>query len=262
MQFFIDEILEYGELKEKLLSDPKLCEKGRAEAERIIAAGGFVEIEPGLTQVAAAAFLADHTLALHRKMGIPHEITVATLKDVNNWIENYRSVHGELGLENIGWLINHGLGNLFRLGRLQFVHAKAHPVVPGGEYVIEVHIPQGEPLDIAACHASFEMAKGFFARLYPDKPAEYFVCGSWLLSPDLPCIADENSNICRFMRLWTQLPHNGDKGRQALERVFGFNFDPADIASAPENTSLQRRLKAHVLAGGMVESSFGCIKID
>ena len=261
MQFFIDEILEYDELKEKLLSDPELCARGKAEAERIIAANGYVEIEPGLTQVAAAAFLADHTLALHRSLGIPHGITVATLKDVNNWIRNYQLVHGELGLKNIGWLINHGLGNLFRLGRLQFVHAKAHPVVPSGEYVIEVHIPQGEPLDIDACLASFELAKPFFAKLYPDKPADYFVCGSWLLSPDLPAIADESSNICRFMRLWTQLPHNGDKGHQAMQRVFGFDFDPANIESAPEKTSLQRKLKAHVLAGGMVESSFGSIKI-
>lgn len=261
MQFFINEILEYDELKNILLSDPELCAKGKAEAERIIEAKTYVQVEPGLVQVAAAAYLADHTLALHESLGIPHEITVATLKDVNNWIHNYKLVNGTLGLKNLGWLTNHALGNLFRLGRLQFVHAKAHPVVPFGEYVIEVHIPQGEPLDIDACLASFEKAKAFFAKLYPEKPASHFVCGSWLLSPDIPNIADESSNICRFMRLWTQLPHDGDKGRQAMERVFGFDFDPANIASAPEKTSLQRKLKAHILSGGMVESSFGCIEI-
>ncbi|MBR6772795.1 MAG: DUF5596 domain-containing protein [Clostridia bacterium] len=261
MQFFIDEILGYGELKEKLLSDPELCARGKAEAEKIIAAGRYLPVEDGLTQVAAVAFLADHTLALHRAMGVPHDITVATLKDVNVWIENYRFVNGELGLSNIEWLTNHALGYLFRLGRLQFALGKAHPVVPSGEYVIEVHIPQGEPLNIDACFESFAKAKEFFAKYYPDKRAEYFVCGSWLLSPDIPSIADESSNICRFMRLWTQLPHEGDKSYQAIQRVFGFGFDPENIASAPENTTLQRRLKAHLLAGGSVESSFGCIKI-
>ena len=261
MQFFIDEILEYGELKEKLLANPEICARGKAEAEKIIAAGRYLPVEDGLTQVAAAAHLADHTLALHRAMGVPHDITVATLKDANVWIENYRSVKGELGLDNLDWLTNHGLGYLFRLGRLQFALGKANPVVPSGEYVIEVHIPQGEPLNIDACFESFAAAKEFFALHYPDKKADYFVCGSWLLSPDIPNIADENSNICRFMRLWTQLPHNGDKSYQAIQRVFGFGFDPENIASAPENTTLQRRLKAHLLAGGSVESSFGCIKI-
>lgn len=261
MEFFINEILEYDELKEALRSHPEMAAKGSELAREMIRTNSPVSAEPGLLPLFILANLADHTLELHQNLGISHDITVATLKDVNLWIENHRAVTGELGLTNLGWLAGHYLGGLFRLGRLQFVHAKAHPVVPSGEYVIEVHIPQGEPLDIDECMKSFEMAKPFFARLYPDKPAEYFVCGSWLLSPDIPNVTDENSNICRFMRLWTQLPHDGDKGAQTIERVFGFTFDPADIASAPENTSLQRRVKAHILAGGMVESSFGCIKI-
>ena len=54
MQFFIDEILEYGELKEKLLANPEICARGKAEAEKIIAAGRYLPVEDGLTQVAAA----------------------------------------------------------------------------------------------------------------------------------------------------------------------------------------------------------------
>ena len=262
MRFFLDEILEYDELKESLLADPEACDKGKALAEKIIADQRYADCgEDSLVRLAAVAYLSDHALELHKSRGIPREITVATMKDVNVWVENYRSQYGVLGYKNLDWLCNHGLGNLFRLGRLQFVHAKALPVAPFGEYVLEVHIPQGEPLDIDACMKSFDMARAFFAKLYPDKPASHFVCGSWLLSPDIPNIAPENSNICRFMRLWTQLPHEGDKGHQAMERVFGFGFDAADIASAPEKTSLQRSLKAHILAGGTVESSFGCIEI-
>ncbi|MBR4941790.1 MAG: DUF5596 domain-containing protein, partial [Clostridia bacterium] len=255
MKFFIEEILQNEELKTLLLTDEEMSARGKEMAEKIIEAQDNIPMEGGILPLFTLAHLSDYTLALHEKLGIPHEVTVATLRDVNNWVHNYQLTHnGELGFNRMGWLSNHALGRLFRLGRLQFVHAKPHPVVPSDKYVIEVHIPQGEPLDIDACLESFKMAKEFFARLYPDKPADHFVCGSWLLSPDLPAVCDEDSNICRFMCLWTQLPHNGDKGRQALERVFGFNFDPADIASAPENTSLQRRLKAHVLAGGMVES--------
>lgn len=261
MNFFLDEILSSEELKALLLADPETSEKARLTAEKVIATKSSEGIEPGMFSLFVFAHLASYTLELHRRHGIPHEITVATLRDVNNWTENYRLVHGKPGLFHLGWLTNHALGNLFRLGRLQFIHAEAPSVVPSGKHVIEVHIPQGEPLDINACLESLDMAREFMAKLYPDQPADYFVCGSWLLSPQLPLVSDESSNVCRFMRLWTQLPNEGDKGRQALERVFGFDFDPANIASAPEDTSLRRRLKALTLAGGAVESSFGCIKV-
>ncbi len=262
MKFFIDEILENEELKAILLDErnAELDARGREIAQQIISSGEGVHVEPGLLQVFAVAHMADHALKVNTRRGIPRDITVATLKDVNNWVKNHMVETGTLGISRLGWLTGHNLGHLLKVGRLQFVYEKASPDFIEKCHVLATHIPQGEPLDFDACLDSFKQAAELFSRLFPEDPPKYFVCSSWLLSPDLPKVVDEGSNICRFMRLWTQTPCEGDGGAQAKERVFGFGFD-GNIENAPENTSLQRKLKALILSGDNVRSSRGYIKI-
>jgi len=59
-------------------------------------------------------------IELHRDRGIPAEITRATAGDVELWMRDYRARHGRWGLAYAGWLTNHFLGRVYRLGRLQF----------------------------------------------------------------------------------------------------------------------------------------------
>ena len=56
-----------------------------------------------------------------RKRGIPLDITLATLKDFELWLREYKSLHGRWGLDQFGWLINHFKGRVHALGRLQFM---------------------------------------------------------------------------------------------------------------------------------------------
>ncbi|MGN1450837.1 MAG: acyltransferase domain-containing protein [Eubacteriales bacterium] len=261
MDFFIDEILENEEIKALLKSDAKSAEKGREIAGEIVKKHSCVPVEPGMMQLFVLAHLADYALETNGGRGIPREITVATLKDVNIWIGNYMTQYGRPGTAQLGWLCHHYLGDLFRLGRLQFQLGRAGEGVPSGEYVLETHIPQGEPLGNEACLESFRMAGEFFEKYYPGQKAEYCVCCSWLLCPNLVNVAGENSNIVKFMRLWTQLPHGGDDSAQAVQRVFGFGFDREDLANAPEKTSLQRNLKKYLLGGGKLEISAGYRKL-
>ena len=75
---------------------------------------------------------------------------------------------------------------IFRLGRLQFEPDE-------DRHVLHVHIPEGEPLDDAACGESFAIAEEFFGPEYT-----IFDCESWLLSPKLQKLLKPDSNILKI----------------------------------------------------------------
>jgi len=62
----------------------------------------------------------------HYRRGIPEEVTLDTLADLELWIREYRRLHGRWGLREYGWLYRHFLGRLYKLGRLQFEMARFH----------------------------------------------------------------------------------------------------------------------------------------
>jgi len=260
MEFFINEIIEDSEIKKLLLSNREMREKAKAVVEDI-KTGNIPVLEKGIFPLFVLGFLADYALSINNDRGIPKNITIDTLKDVNIWIANYKNQYNVLGLGEFNWLRNHYMGTLFRLGRLQFKLAKSLPGVPSGEYAIETHIPQGEPLNIEDCLLSFEKAKKFFKKFYPDKKPQYFMCDSWLLNPNLEKVLTRDSNIVKFMKLWTQFPFKSDGSNQAIKRVFGFEFDKTNLMDAPENTKLQKSLKEFLLGGGSMDITAGWRKI-
>lgn len=256
MHFFINEILEDEAVRAVLRSDPAMAQEGQQVA-RSIAEGEVITPPAGLLPLFVLAHLADYALEKNTARSIPRDITVATLKDVNIWLDNYDAQYGGIGLAEFPWLIHHYTGDLFRLGRLQYRLEKPLAGMPDAEVAIETHIPQGEPLDTASCLDSFAQAKEFFARYFPEAVPTYFMCDSWLLCPNLPQVAAEDSNIVRFMRLWTPVPFPDDNSAQAIKRVFGFGFTRDQLPHAPENNGLQKRLKRYLLEGGNMPISAG-----
>ena len=162
MDFFINEILENNEIKKFLLQNKDLEIYAKKIADEIILNKNKPEIEAGILPIFVLGFLSEYALYKNQQRGISKDITVATLKDVNIWLDNYKTQHKKPGLGEFHWLINHYTGDLFRLGRLQFRIEKSLSGVPCGEYSIETHIPQGEPLNIDACLDSFNLAKNYF----------------------------------------------------------------------------------------------------
>lgn len=59
--------------------------------------------------------------AEHARRGITDEVTRATLGDLAPWLEDYRKNVGHYGLRQLPWLNNHYSGQLYSLGRLQFL---------------------------------------------------------------------------------------------------------------------------------------------
>ena len=69
-----------------------------------------------------------HMQQVHRQHGVPDDVVRATVADLNLCIEteDYAEDHGIPGISPriLRWLLNHWRGDLYRLGRLQFVPAR------------------------------------------------------------------------------------------------------------------------------------------
>jgi len=115
----------------------------------------------------------DKTEKIYKEKNIGRDILIDTLSDIVVWAENQYLVHGTVGLSDAGWLEGHLEGKLFRLGRLQFKMEQAicsdeKYDLNEGDPVLEIHIPQGEPMNMEDVHASYRRAKEFFTIYFPE----------------------------------------------------------------------------------------------
>ena len=172
----------------------------------------------------------------YREAGISEQIFWDTFQDIRFWCENTEREYGTLGLAVYEWFYRHIDMVLFRFGRLQFEKMEHSEI----SEVINIHIPQGEPLVWEACEKSIKMAKKFWGD---DKP---YVCHSWLLYPGLDGILSETSNIREFRKHFKVL-QTDYKEREAEWRVFGKVLK--NVVEYPEDTSLQKRVKEYLLSG-------------
>src|SRR5262249_36717892 len=62
----------------------------------------------------------------HRQRGVPEDVTLDTLSDLELWTRYYKSHTGRTGLHRPDWLQNHFTGRLYKLGRLQFESHISH----------------------------------------------------------------------------------------------------------------------------------------
>jgi len=129
-------------------------------------------------------------------------------------------------------------------------------ILDPGDPVFNLHIPAGRPMDCDECGESFRQANRFFPAHFPAFQAKAYVCGSWLLDPQLEMALKPESNLVRFLKEVYLFPLPGATGRQIFERVFG--QAEVDPATAPRDTSLRRAVLAHVERGGVWRSG-GCV---
>lgn len=193
----------------------------------------------------------------YRIRGIEDNIYFDTFTDIRIWSEACCRDYGEYGIEEYNWLQEHVRLRLFRLGRLQF-----QPMAFPGENlkagnrlaekhqpVLNIHIPEGEPLTPHEVSRSFLLARKFFRGI----PSVY-ICCSWLLYPGLDQILKPESNILAFQRLF-HIYEVDEESREAEKRIF--NRLETNPDAYGEETSLQRAAKALLRNGGRLGSGCG-----
>ena len=197
------------------------------------------------------------------KKGIAEKYLLDTLGDIVIWAKTHYGIHKSLGLSETSWLIRHVTMKLIKLGRLQFCMAPAEHGTPdgeisGGENVLEIHICEGEKLDVDECRKSIDAAKVFFAKYFPEFEYKYFTCHSWLLDSTLSTLLGENSNILKFQKLFEVVSE--DASNRIIRYIFRWDMTEEKLADAVCTSSFAEKVKNHVLSGNTFHESLGIIK--
>lgn len=215
--------------------------------------------------VSIAAYLAtvDDVRAFHRSRGISDEVSWASLADLGKQLDVHRRTHGEFGLETHWWITTSWTGMLYQLGRLQFLLHQPDDEVPGvepGEWIIGVHIPESGPLTPAAIDESFDLAREFFAKHFPERPVRTANLSSWLIDPYLLDHLPPESNMVRFGRRFT--PYGEPRDSQESAVYFTFRTRELDnLDKLPRDTALQRLILDRIAAGGTWQNALGYLKL-
>jgi hypothetical protein len=122
-----------------------------------------------------------------------------------------------------------------------------------GDPVVEIHVPDKEPLTIPALRDAMERAVPFFERYYPDHRFAAIVCDSWLFSGQLEAMLGDDSNILRWQREGYLLC--GDGGQEAFLQ-FTFGSHSIDLDTAPRDTRLRRAVIDYLRGGGALSCGF------
>ena len=188
----------------------------------------------------------------YREKGISRAIYADTMKCFTRFIGECGKKNGRMFFDRGWWTYRQVSMSLFRIGTLEFELEES-----GKEKVIAVHIPSDADLSEQAVDSSFEQAGAFFKAFYPDYRYEKYTCDSWLLSPRLEPLLSRSSNILSFQRRF-QILGETPEDREYIQWLFQVPED-TETGRLPENTSLQRRVKALLLEGGAVGCAFGIL---
>lgn len=200
----------------------------------------------------------------YEEKGIDEEILCDTLQDLVTWTNTWTAIQGELYLGELAWLARHLGMRLFKLGRLQFCMGEMEEDIPEkgfhkGEPVLEIHIPQGEALTPAACKASVDTAREFFARYFPAFHYRCMTCHSWLLDDTLQGMLSPKSNILQFQALFE--PVHKEASDAILRYVFTWDTTRDTLAQRPAGSGFAGRVKAHVLSDGRFFEVLGILRL-
>lgn len=184
--------------------------------------------------------------------GISEQMFAETMKCFTRFVKEHKVSYGVYGYDRDYWTGRQLSLQEFRIGELEF------ELLPNdGERKIDIHIPSGAVLSRENCVESVGLAREFFAkydRRYLDVP---YVCCSWLLSPALKEILPEDSKIIQFQEMF-QIG-KVDKEEQSF-REWVYKRKEAPLEKLQEDTSLQRKIKAHLLNGGWIGAAEGILQ--
>ena len=178
---------------------------------------------------------------------IPEEIWMETMKCFPRFISEHRRSYGWDGFDRYGWTTRQIGAKLFRIGELEYELAEDEE----GRKEIGLHIPSDAKLEAERMNASLKEADAFIRERFPEWAGAPKTCESWLLSPTLKDLLPEGSRILTFQDAF-ELKETYPEDDAALEWVFYVaegQREGLDISRLPEDTSLQRKMKAMLMEG-------------
>lgn len=222
----------------------------------------YVNETDGKRNLLSFLYMCENLEEKYKQKGISEEVLLDTLSDIPIWLNTWSDIKGEMFLGETKWLSRHLSMKLFKLGRLQFCMGKSEYDIPEkniekNNNIIEIHIPQGEPLSIEKCKLSIQKAKDFFAKFFPDYKYKGFTCHSWLLDKSLSKYLGQDSNILKFQNMFT--PVHNENSDAVLKYVFGWNANRRNINRFFVNSRFASAIKDAALNGAEFYETYGIL---
>lgn len=194
---------------------------------------------------------------------IPDNIFIDTISDITLRQQLYLKNTGKIGLDkdSVVWFRHIFNIHIFKLNTLQFqlfhmlyldeeivgepymtFSEEQKKQLPAGTPVINIHIQHGANINPAEVEKSFDMAKNFFTKFFPQHQYEAFICYSWLLYPGNKKLLSEMSNINRFADHFYIIGQAQDN-EDAIKRIYGRRFKKK--MDYPQDTVLQKNAIKH-----------------
>ena len=187
---------------------------------------------------------------------IPEEIWLDTMKCFTRFVKEHHRSLGYYGFDRDFWTTRQIGAKLFRIGQLEYELWEED-----GNRAIGLHIPSDTRMDGRLLDESVEQARQFLRSYFPDWAEVPMECESWLLSPALIPLLPEHSHIRSFQRAF-DIQSTDPAPMDVLEWVFKLTEAQqkrTSLKDLPEDTSLQRSLKAFLLEGGRTGTARGVV---
>ena len=185
-----------------------------------------------------------------RRRNVDSAILTDTLRCFKRFLAETLVMTGCDKFDRGWWTWRQLSGRLFRIGALEY------EMLPETRE-ISLHIPSDAVFTPENVDASLEAARKFFADFFPVYQNAAYVCHSWLISPKLKELLPETSNILAFQRRFS-ITHVDTENLDFIGWLFCVPED-TPVQMLPEKTTLQKKTKQLLLAGGNIGEAGGIL---
>ncbi len=250
----IEKLSEYGKnrTKEFLVEVKDLIANVQIMKELEGKIREFVGEDPdGIGMLWEELEIAHNVFEEYQKRGIPVDIFTDTMKFCTRFLNEYNKTYGTYRFVWGWWFPRQLSMREFRIGALEYEFCE--------EGRIYIHIPSDADLSRKSVLDSLNGFSKFCQKYYPEWENLSLYCESWLLSPELYPLLNENSNILQFQKMF-DITETDRESIAVLDWVFpGFKEVSEQL---PERTSLQKNIKKHLLSGGKIGWSKGILRSE
>ncbi len=202
----------------------------------------------------------------YRKAGLSDKIYYETLGDLRCKLLECWQNRGIWGTFVTWWYPGFYQMTRFALGRLQyerieFPYDGYKGLIKKGDTVINCHIPSSGALSPESVLDSLRQAYAFYAADRKNGLLPVY-CSSWMLSPIHKELYPKGSNLLAFYELFDTVESRIDEANSNFWRIFGMSYSPDTLGNAPEDTTLRRNFKRHLLAGNCMGSARAILLFD
>lgn len=190
--------------------------------------------------------LSDEQKSIHIK-----RVKNALLDDI--YIRGYESVR----ISQMLWASYFINLRIIEVGGFQYELVTKNPITKEKEECIKMHVPKGASLNEEDVRSSIRKSTYEIERYFNVKDINYYI-ESWLLSPEVLALLDDNSNILKFSKLFS-IKSMGECTRDILDFVFNDAYIK-DYNLLVCKTSLQVKLKSLLINKKEIHIGIGKLK--